>query len=90
MIRASQCASGKEPAFQCRRHKRRGFKGHELTLIFLLGESHGERSLVGYGQELQSRTHLKRLSTADVNDSVGLRLCFQSPHHIKFSTIEKG
>ena len=24
-------------------------EGHEPTLAFLLGESHGERSLVGYG-----------------------------------------
>ena len=51
-------ASGKEPACQCRRHKR-----HELdplvgkipcrrawqhTPVFLPGESHGQRNLAGY------------------------------------------
>ena len=51
--------SGKEPTCQCRRHKRcrcnpwveripwrREWK---LTPVFLLGESHGQKSLVGYG-----------------------------------------
>ena len=51
-------ASGKEPAYQCRR-----LRGHEfdlwvrkipwrrkwqLTPVFLPGKSHGQRSLVGY------------------------------------------
>ena len=51
-------ASGKEPACQCRRHKRRGFdplvekmpwrrKWHPAP-VFLPGESHGQRILVGY------------------------------------------
>ena len=48
----------KEPACQCRRCKRRGFdlwvgkmpwrRKWQPTPIFLSGESHGERSLVGY------------------------------------------
>ena len=51
-------ASGKEPTCQCRRCKRHGFdpwvekipwrKKWQLTLVFLPGESHGQRSLVGY------------------------------------------
>ena len=51
-------ASGKEPACQCRRHKRRGFdpwigkilwrKAWQPTPVFLFGKSHGQRSLVGY------------------------------------------
>ena len=51
-------ASGKEPACQCRRHKRRGFdpwvgsipwkRAWQPTPLFLPGESHGERGLVGY------------------------------------------
>ena len=46
-------ASCKEPACQCRRHKRRGFhcwvrKIPWRRAVFLLGESHGQRSLVGY------------------------------------------
>ena len=50
-------ASGKEPAWQCRRYKRGGFdpwvrkipwrKAWRPTPVFLTGESHGQRSLVG-------------------------------------------
>ena len=46
---------GKEPVYQCKRHRfdpwvrkipwRRKW---QLTLVFLPGESHGQRSLVGY------------------------------------------
>ena len=51
-------ASGKDPACQCRGHKRWGFdpwlgkipwrRSWQPTPIFLPGESHGQRSLVGY------------------------------------------
>ena len=51
-------AGGKEPACQSKRHKRHWFDpwvgkiplgGHmALTPVFLSGESHGQRSLVGY------------------------------------------
>ena len=51
-------ASGKEPACQRRRHKRRGFdpwvgkvpwrRSRQPTPVFLPGESHGQRSLAGY------------------------------------------
>ena len=50
--------SGKEPACQCRRHKRSGFdpwvwkipwrRAWQPTPVFLHGESHGQRSLAGY------------------------------------------
>ena len=50
--------SGKESTCQCRRHKRRGFdpwvgkipwrRAWQTTPVFLLGESHGQRSLAGY------------------------------------------
>ena len=52
-------ASGKEPAYQCRRPKRCRFhawvgkipwrRAWQPTPVFLPGESHGQRSLVGYG-----------------------------------------
>ena len=52
-------ASGKEPACQCRRCKRCGFnpwlwkipwrRAWQPSPVFLPGESHGQRSLVGYG-----------------------------------------
>ena len=51
-------ASGKEPACQSRRHKRRGFNSWVGKIpwrrkwqpppVSLPGESHGQRSLVGY------------------------------------------
>ena len=51
-------ASGKEPACQCRRHKRHRFdswvgkipwrRALQPTPVFLPGESRGQRSLVGY------------------------------------------
>ena len=51
-------ASGKEPTYHCRRCKRRRFdlwvrkipwrRKWQPTLIFLPGESHGQRSLVSY------------------------------------------
>ena len=50
--------SGKEPACQCRRYKRPEFnpwigkipwrRTWQPTPVFLPGESHGQRSLVGY------------------------------------------
>jgi len=52
-------ATGKESACQCRRPKRHGFspgvrkipwrRAWQPTPVFLPGESHGQRSLVGYG-----------------------------------------
>ena len=50
-------ASGEEPAFQCRRHKKLGFdpwirkvpwrRAWQSTPVFLPRESHGQRSLAG-------------------------------------------
>ena len=76
----SQClgfpggASGKEPACQYRRLKRHGFspwvrkipwrRVWQPTPVFLPGESHGQRSLVGYSLKLTKWwTRLKGLST---------------------------
>ena len=54
-------SSGKETAWKCRRHKRLRFdpwvgkitcwRQWQLTLVFLAGESHGQRSLVGYSPQ---------------------------------------
>ena len=41
-------ASGKEPTCQCRRHKRPWRREWQLTLVFLLEESRGQRNLAGY------------------------------------------
>ena len=67
MIKGGQGgASGKEPACQCRRHKRRGFdpwvgkipwrRAWQPTPVFSPGESHGQRSLAGYGWFIESQT----------------------------------
>ena len=66
--------SGKEPACQCRRHKKLGFdprvgkilwrRAWQPTPVFLPGESYGQRSLVGYKSiGLQRVRRVKRLST---------------------------
>ena len=54
-------ASGKEPTHQCRRCKRRGFDPWvrkilwrtewQSTPLFLPGESHGQKNLVGYSPQ---------------------------------------
>ena len=54
-------ASGKEPACQCRRHRRWGFhswvgkipwrREWQPTPVFLPGESHGQRSLPSYSPQ---------------------------------------
>ena len=57
-INSPHGARGKEPACQCRGWKRHGFdpciekvpwrRAWQATLVFVTGESHGQRSLVGY------------------------------------------
>ena len=54
-------SSGNDPACQCRRHKRRGFdpwvgkipwrRAWQPTIVFLHGESHGQRRLAGYSPQ---------------------------------------
>ena len=72
-------SSGREPVCQCRRRKRGSFdpwvkkipwrKAWELTPVFLPGESHGQRSLVGYspqGGKESDTTEVTYSSTAQV------------------------
>ena len=76
-------ASGKEPACQCKRDKRWGFdprvgkipwrRPWQPTPVFLPGESHGQRTLVGnspWGHKSQTR-----LSDALELDYSLLRIC---------------
>ena len=70
--------SGKESACQCRRHKRSGFdpwvgkipwrRAWQPTPVFLPGESHGQKSLMGYTVHTvaKSRPWLKWLCTHTV------------------------
>ena len=83
-------ASGKEPTCQCRRCRKHGFlswvrkipwrRAWQPTPVFLPGESHGQRSLVGYSP--QGHTELdtteatqykcrRALSTHDRQDNFG-------------------
>ncbi|CAI9175978.1 unnamed protein product [Rangifer tarandus platyrhynchus] len=65
--------SGKKPACRCRRRKRCRFnpwvgkipwrRASQPTPVSLPGESHGERSLVGYSRWGHTESLLKRLST---------------------------
>ena len=75
-------ASGKEPACQCWRHKKHGFdpwvrkipwrRAWQPTLVFLPGESHGQRSLNGLqSMELQSQTRMKWLSVHALHQALG-------------------
>ena len=77
-------ASGKEPTWQCRRCKRCAFdswvgtiprrRKWQPTPIFLPGESHGQRSLVGY-----SPWGHKELDMAEVTQHTNIILTFQIP-----------
>ena len=70
-------ASGKEPTCQCRRPKRRRFdpwagkipwrRKWQPTTVFLPGESHGQRSLMGYNPSQKSQTQQNQLSTHGIN-----------------------
>ena len=68
------CASGKEPACQCKRCKRHGFdpsvrkipwrRAQQPTPVCLPGETHGRRSLVGYN----SPWSCKELDTTEATE----------------------
>ena len=90
-------ASGKEPACQCRRHKRHEFnpwvgkipwrRAWQPTSVFLPGESHGQRGLVGYGLwslkesgVAKSQARLKWLSTAQPSTGILNRMKWNNLH----------
>ena len=71
--RASQVALvGKEPTSQCRRYKRCEFnpwvrkipwkRAWQPTPVFLPGESHGERSLVGYSPSSRKESDMTEMT----------------------------
>ena len=74
-------ASGKEPACQCRRQKQHWFhpwlgkipwsRAWQPTPVFLLGESHGQRSLAGYNPQ----GHRVRHNCGDLACTQGLIRC---------------
>ena len=70
-------ASGKEPTCQCRRCRRHGFniwvgkipwkRKWQPTLVFLPGESHGQRTLAGYSPWGHKESDVTDHSTAHKN-----------------------
>ena len=79
----------KEYACQCRRHKRRGFnpwvgkipqsRAWQATPVFLAGESHGQRSLVGYslqGHKEQDTTEVTQHTRTHAHYSYSPRSFF--------------
>ena len=81
---------GKEPACQCKRCKRHGFdpwvrkipwrRAWQPTPVFLAGESHEQRSLVGYSPWGHRETRLEQL---------GMHACMWS-HHLEITTQQNG
>ena len=65
-------ARGKEPASQCRWHKRGGFdpwvgkipwkKAWQPTPVFLPGEFHGQGSLVGYSSQGRKKSNIAEVT----------------------------
>jgi len=84
--------SGKEHACKCRRHKRCGFKPWVGTIpwrrawqsvpVFLLGETHEQRSLVGYVhgglKELNVTEHALTTLLASLTTSWDKQECLQT------------
>ena len=77
LLTFSSDASGKESTCQCRSHGRGRFspwvgkipwrRAWQPTPVFLPGEFHGQRGLVGYSPGVtQSQTRLKQLNTLDL------------------------
>ena len=74
--------SGKEPACQCRRHKRRGFdpwvgtipwrRAQPPTSEFLFGKSHGQRSLAGYSPCGQKELDDTFMNNSNINKIIKL------------------
>ena len=94
MVNNTWLPSSKEPAWQCRRHKRHGSdswvgkipwrrdlleKGTHSNI--LAWRIHGQRSLVGYSPWVtKSRTRLKQLST-HIKNTIVSDLCLPTWHH---------
>ena len=84
--------SGKEPACQCRRQKRRGYdpwvrkfpwrRAWLLTTVFLPGESHGQRSLGGYSPKGRKALDTTEQSAQQIYFPYGT-VCFQAALSIR-------
>ena len=89
---------GKEPACQCRRHQRLEFnswvgkfpwrRAWQPTPVFMPGESHGQRSLAGYGpwgsQHVRhnwATEHAHDTEKHSVTQSVASQITNQCPQH---------
>ena len=79
-----RCRIGKESACQCRRHRRYGFdpwRRKWLPIsVFLPGESHGQKSLVGYSPQACKKQDMTK---ATQHGKIYFR------HQVKISWTEK-
>ena len=79
-------ASGKEPASQCRRQKRRGFnlwvrkipwrRKRQPTSAFLPGKSHKQRNLAGYSLRGHKESDINEHSSTWAEYVAALHLSF--------------
>ena len=88
--------SGKEPACQCRRHKRRGFdpwvrkipwrKAWQPTPVFLPGKSHGQRKPVSYRPQGCKESNMTEATERahTPGDSIFKRLSLASETNLPF------
>ena len=90
--------SGKEPACQCRRHKRCGFdpwvrkipwrRAWQPTPVFLPGESHGQRSLTGYSTQGHRVGHnWRNLAHTPTSDLQLITLNYQGRFKFEYLTL---
>ena len=92
-------ASGKEPTCKCRRHKTHGFspwvgkipqrRAWQPTPVFLPGESHGQRSLVGYSPWGRKRVRHNLATNTTVHTYLG-HFCFYPDRTQSTLNIKKG
>ena len=90
------CAVVKESACQCRRHKRHKFnpwvgkipwrRERQPTPVFLPGESHGQRSLAGYIQTMESKSDMTWETEHTHIGSKGLHLAISAQPKLWFKT----
>ena len=92
--------SGKEPTCQCRRHKRHRFdpwvgkipwrRAWQPTPVFLPGESHGQRRMVGYSSWAHKESDTLKATRVFVNPSSSLHFSADFPTTLVTQNPRKG
>ena len=86
-------SDAKEPACQCRRHKRCGFdpwvrkipwqRAWQLTHVFLPGEFHGQRILMGYSPQQKAGHDWSNLTGTQTYLHLQLYIANMNWHYIE-------